>query len=411
MSRIIRQATREKAWTRTRLMGASNSGKTLGSLYLAQGLTENHMERVCVIDTEKERSRLFAPAFGNRFDVLPLDPPFSPERYIEAMAEALAEKTDDGHTARYEVIIIDSGTHEWAGPGGCLSEIDRIKKNTRNKDEMYAVWNQLTPRHDAFIEQCIIRPAAHIIFCTRAKGEYDEIDVQGKKKRVKVGIVDIQREGLEFEFTFGFRLEGDHMAYVEKDTSFIPETGGSLFDGHPSFTLSADTGRKILQWLNQGAGTLPTVAKPLTTPQDTRDQRSGNGGGQPAPVGAGTPPANAGDDEVQMMRARLLGLFKTALKTDDRKALVAGLGKMSSAVFPDGAMRESFKALTRLEVETLLMAAEHAPKAVAWYDIAQARTVPMPAAPLLFPAQQPPAEEEEPEVLEAAEEVDDELGF
>lgn len=413
MTRIIRQATRERAWTRTRLMGASNSGKTLGSLLIALGLTggrwENgraiggRMEHVVVIDTEKERSRLFAPAFGNRFDVLPLDPPFSPERYIEAMNDVQREGAVDGQP--YEVIIIDSGTHEWAGPGGVLSEIDRIKKTSKNRDEQYAVWGILTPRHDAFIEACIIRPAAHVIFCTRAKGEYEDVQVGNQKKRVKVGLVDIQREGMEFEFTFGFRLEGDHLAYVEKDTSLLPN-GGSLFDGQPPFVIGTETGRKILEWLELGAGTLPQ--------RQTSDQQPPLATPPPAPLGGVTATMQAEEDATQTMRAELLGLFKVQLKTEDRAKLVDGLAKASKAILPTGEELRSFKSLSRLEVETILKAVKRAPDAVAWYDIAQQREIPKPtpAAPTssLFDDQRAG---EEPLPEDAVEELgpDDELGI
>lgn len=225
-------------------MGSSNSGKTLSSLYLAQGLTNDHMERVCVLDTERGRSKLFASAFGNRFSTLELDEPYSPERYIEALAEIQNER-DDAGDALYDVAIIDSGSHEWNGPGGIMRESDRIKATAKGKIDLQRdVWGQLTPRHDMFVLKCIIQPKLHIIFTTRAKGEYEETEVNGKKKRIKVGLQDIQREGLEYEFTFGFRLEGDHYAHVEKDTSLLPG-GGSLFDGNPAFVITPDTGREI----------------------------------------------------------------------------------------------------------------------------------------------------------------------
>ena len=41
-----------------------------------------------------------------------LTPPFSPERYIEAF--------DDAKAAGAEVIVVDSGSHEWQDIGGVL---------------------------------------------------------------------------------------------------------------------------------------------------------------------------------------------------------------------------------------------------------------------------------------------------
>jgi hypothetical protein len=388
MARIQKHVTRSKSWVRIRLMGASNSGKTLSALYLALGLTggrvENgrivggRMDRVIVVDSERERSKLFAPAFDNQFSVLRLDPPFSPERYIEAMHEIAAER--DGDSQFYEVVIIDSGSHEWNGSGGIMSESDRIKAQAgaRKLDLQRDVWGQLTPRHDKFVYECIIAPQMHVIFTTRAKGEYEDVDLgNGKKKRVKVGLQDVQREGLEYEFTFGWRLEGDHYAHVEKDTSLLPG-GGSLFDGHPAIILTPETGAKILAWVESGAGVLPVSAKPPSMGVVPGDQQQPGAAAGNGTVGQQMTPEEREENEVNALRARLLDLFKTALNTRDRDTLTKALGTMSEAILPTGERRTSFRGLTRLEVSTLIKAVERSPAEPKWYDIAQQREIPKP---------------------------------
>jgi hypothetical protein len=79
---IIKKAERRKAWIKMAIQGPAGSGKTLGALKAAYGLVEN-WEKIYVIDTENGSSNLYAHL--GTFKVLPLLPPYSPERFIEAI--------------------------------------------------------------------------------------------------------------------------------------------------------------------------------------------------------------------------------------------------------------------------------------------------------------------------------------
>jgi adenylylsulfate kinase-like enzyme len=100
----LRHATRKQTKIKLALQGPAGSGKTYSALLLAFGLT-NAWNNIAIIDTENHSADLYAH-LGN-FNVLSLDKPFCPERYIEAIE--LCEK------AGMEVIILDSITHEWDG--------------------------------------------------------------------------------------------------------------------------------------------------------------------------------------------------------------------------------------------------------------------------------------------------------
>ena len=100
------KAVRKKAKLRLALTGPSGSGKTYGALMIAKGLGG----KIAVIDTEHGSASLYSHLC--EFDTLELRPPYSPERYIEAIKAAEA--------AGCETLIIDSTTHEWNGSGGCL---------------------------------------------------------------------------------------------------------------------------------------------------------------------------------------------------------------------------------------------------------------------------------------------------
>lgn len=224
------KAVRMKAKLRLALTGPSGSGKTYGALKIAQGIGG----KIAVIDTEKGSASLYAHMA--EFDVLELDPPYTPERFIEAV------KAAEG--AGYEVLIVDSITHEWSGVGGCLELVDQIA-NARYRGNTWSAWNEITPRHRAFLD-ALMRSPMHIIATARSKTETAQTEQNGKKKVVKLGMKAEQRDGLEYEFTTVLDIvhEG-HYALASKD-----RTG--LFGGDPQ-PISEETGRMLLDWLEAGA--------------------------------------------------------------------------------------------------------------------------------------------------------------
>ena len=83
------------------------------------------------------------------YNVLQLQSPYSPERYIEAI------KTCED--AGMELIIIDSITHEWDGKGGCLD----IHSDLGGQ---FAHWAKVTPRHNAFIQSILQSKFFHVVY-------------------------------------------------------------------------------------------------------------------------------------------------------------------------------------------------------------------------------------------------------
>src|SRR3954469_21700973 len=100
----LQQASRKNAKIKMALQGPSGSGKTYSALLIAFGLC-NNWNKIAVIDTENHSSELYAH-LGN-YQVLHLDAPFNPERYVEAIRTC--------ERAAMEVIMIDSISHEWEG--------------------------------------------------------------------------------------------------------------------------------------------------------------------------------------------------------------------------------------------------------------------------------------------------------
>jgi hypothetical protein len=231
----LKKATRQKVHLRLNLSGPSGSGKTMSALRMAYGLCGN-WEKIAVIDTENGSASLYSHL--GPFNVIDLAPPFSPERYIEAI--------DACTKAGMEVVVIDSSSHEWSGEGGCLEEIDRVSKLPAHKGNKWSAYSDVTPRHDRFVNKVLQCPA-HVITCTRSKTETDMIEVDGKKKVVKLGMKDIQRDGWEYELTVSLNIDRDtHLAQPSKDRT-------NLFEGKNPILITEATGELIKQWCETGS--------------------------------------------------------------------------------------------------------------------------------------------------------------
>jgi len=221
----IELAKREQAKIKIGLQGPSGSGKSYSALLLAYGLT-NDWSKIVVIDTENKSSSLYSH-LGD-FNILDLKPPYSPERYIEAINLCVR--------LGMQAIIIDSISMEWE------YILDAHSQLTGNS---YTNWARFTPRHQKFI-QAILHSDTHIICTLRSKQDYVLTENEkGKMAPEKVGMKAIQRDGTDYELTLMFELDIKHNAITTKD-----RTG--LFSGRLPFQITEDTGREILNWCQTG---------------------------------------------------------------------------------------------------------------------------------------------------------------
>lgn len=226
---IIRKAERRQAKLRMALTGVAGSGKTSGSLLLAKGMGG----KIVLIDTERRSADLYSHLAD--FDVLQLEKPFTPARYMDAIHQC--------ETAGYDIIILDSLSHAWSGDGGVLDMQDNATNASSSKNS-YAAWREVTPWHNRLVDT-ILQSPAHIIVTMRSKTQYEVVDVNGKKKPVKIGLAPVQREGMDYEFTVVLDIDKDsHICSSSKDRT-------QIFEGNPE-KITVDTGVKLMQWLNSG---------------------------------------------------------------------------------------------------------------------------------------------------------------
>lgn len=219
----IVKAKRNRAKMRMGLQGPSGSGKTYSALKIAFGLCGS-WEKIVIIDTESSSAHLYSD-LGN-YEVLELNSPYSPERYSQAI-ELCQNKG-------FEVIIIDSISHEWEGIGGVLDIHSNMVGNS------FTNWSKVTPRHNSLIQQ-ILQSSAHVISTIRTKTDYVLSEKNGKYVPEKVGLKGITKEGLDYEFTLVLDIDIKHHASSSKD-----RTG--LFVQQSPFIPDEKTGQRIKKW-------------------------------------------------------------------------------------------------------------------------------------------------------------------
>lgn len=230
----LKKASRKQVKLRLNISAPSGAGKTMSALRMAFGLC-GEWNKIAVVDTENGSASLYSDL--GEFNVIDLQAPFTPEKYIQAIETC--------EQAGIEVIILDSTTHEW----NCILEENELLAQSRFKGNTWSAWSQTTPRHDRFLNK-VLHSSCHIITCTRSKMETAIVENNGKKEVKKLGLKDQQREGWEYELTVSLNIDRDtHFAVPSKDRT-------RLFEGQNPFLITEETGKKIADWCNSGESEL-----------------------------------------------------------------------------------------------------------------------------------------------------------
>lgn len=219
----LKKSERNKAKIKMALQGPSGSGKTMSAILLAQGLTNGDLSKVAIIDSEAGSSNLYSHLGG--YNVLNLDNPHSPDRYVEAIDICIK--------AGMEVVILDSISHCW---DYLLDYHSNLQGNS------FVNWAKIKPMEKKFVDK-ILQSDIHFIATMRVKQDYVINEKNGKMVPEKVGLKAIQRDEISYEFTIVFDIDSKHYASASKDRTL-------LFEGKPQFLINTSTGRRILEWCN-----------------------------------------------------------------------------------------------------------------------------------------------------------------
>lgn len=197
----FKKAVKYGSKLRLGLTGPSGSGKSYTLLTLGCELARLCGGRAAAGDTEHGSLSKYAHIFD--FDCEELTPPYHPSRFIKLIRQA--------ETGGYPVLILDSLSHAWAGPGGILEMVDS-KKGTGNS---FAAWKDMTPIQNELVE-AILASKLHILCAMRQKTEWTlEVNERGKQVPRKVGLAPVQRGEIEYEFDVFGEMSTDNTLHID----------------------------------------------------------------------------------------------------------------------------------------------------------------------------------------------------
>lgn len=245
----FKPAVREDVGLWIQLIGGTGSGKTYTAMRLASGIAGDRP--FAVIDTENRRALHYADQF--KFHHAELHPPFRPSAYAEAIAAA-----DD---AGYPVIVIDSGSHVWAGEGGVLDWHEEILDKRAGDDwkrrEALKMTAWIEPKMDhKKMVQKLLQVKAHVILCLRAeekiemvKGKDGRLEVQRKQSLTgKDGWIPVCDKNLPFEATCSFLLLASAPGIPHPIK--LQEQHKSIFI--PERHINEEAGKRLAVWAKGG---------------------------------------------------------------------------------------------------------------------------------------------------------------
>ncbi len=256
------------------IAGSSGSGKSYSALALATGLAGPN-GKIAAIDTEAGRLLHYADQF--KFDHGDLRPPFSPEAYIQAI--------DAADRAGYDVIVIDSLSHEWESDGGLQDMHDTLldeqvakarashngswefdEARTRERLSIGA-WKAPKMLHKKFVSR-LLQCRAHLVMCMRADEKMRIEKVKDDRGREKTVI--IQAKDLPAEERWSPICERRFPYELTLSVVLTPQAPGfpvpiKLQQQHrdairPDQQLSVAAGKLLADWAR--GGVLPSPAQP-----------------------------------------------------------------------------------------------------------------------------------------------------
>lgn len=235
----IRQAKRGGSKAIIGIAGVSGSGKTYTALKIARGMVKSSNE-IGFLDTENKRGSLYADILDGPFMIGDLYPPFSPQRYSQAIKEF--------QDAGVKVLVIDSISHEWEGEGGC-DDMANLKMGSSGMQN----WIGAKREHKRFMNT-LLQCNMNIICCIRAR---EKTDFKNPKQPISLGIQPVCEKNFMFEMTASLLMEEEGKKQtIIKLPAFLKEAFGN-----GSGYLGEATGKKVIDWIDTGEKEDPEITR------------------------------------------------------------------------------------------------------------------------------------------------------
>ena len=253
MTFSLRPAIRENTPLIVGIGGPTKSGKTFSAHRIAQGLANGGT--VAMLNAEGQRGHQYADKF--KYLACDIEPPFSYERYQEAVLEIAKQKP--------AVLIVDSMSHAHDGPGGMLeqhdAEVDRMAGNDWKKRERvnFAGWIRPKKAENAFI-YTLLGLKCPIVLCFRAK---EKLKIVPGKEPVNLGWQPISSDRIAFETIFTVMLPPHSKGVPDLSISEMRDPFESFIK--PGQPIDESLGKRLAEWAKGSTAAPQGGSAPLAT--------------------------------------------------------------------------------------------------------------------------------------------------
>ncbi len=223
------------------IAGPSGCGKTESAMRLARGYCGPGVP-FAVLDTEEKRA-LYKKERYQPWDWVDFQPPFSPERYVQALESV----------KHYKAVIVDSGSHEYAGEGGLQdiqeATLERMAKGNEARMEALSgpAWKDAKMRHKRVFMSYLIRYPTLLIVCLRAEPKVKFVKVDGRTQIVDAGYQPICEKMFMYEMLVGCKMAPDQAGVPEHIKQLEKELEPIFLPGKQ---IDESTGERLAVWTN-----------------------------------------------------------------------------------------------------------------------------------------------------------------
>jgi hypothetical protein len=237
------------------IYGPSGSGKTTAAIKLAMGIRDQlypgqSLEDIALfVDTEKKSSsKIVGRTVGGEavesMQVYHFEAPYDIYKFASLVEHAVSKGK--------KIIVTDSFTHFWSGKDGILENVADLEIQLANSKKLYGAWSEkeIIAKKNV-LKGIVSNSKVHLIFCYRAKTEY-EVDKIGGKTSIKViGVKEDMQGDVPYEHDIVFSLDRDtHEAAIMKDRLGFQEF--RMTKENPNSPLASTDGKELARIASEG---------------------------------------------------------------------------------------------------------------------------------------------------------------
>jgi hypothetical protein len=245
--------------------GPAGSGKTTSAFKLAMGIRDQLYPGKSLkdiglfIDTErKSSSKSVGRNVGGEtleaMEVYHFEAPFDIYKYAQLIEYAVSQGK--------KIIVTDSFTPFWSGTSGILDNVAELEVSLAGAKKAYGAWSEKAIiAKKNLLKSVVSNSAAHMIFCYRAKTEYDI--TKNDKGRTVINVIGVKEDmqgDVPYEHDIVFSVDREtHNIRIIKDRIGFAEYRMTRTDSEAPIVIS--DGKELAKIVSEGVTLQEVIAR------------------------------------------------------------------------------------------------------------------------------------------------------